>query len=92
MKNGDRRLPGYVTRIEKNRQKTFRFICNNVSNKCDFSSEKTPLPLHVVDDAIYEIKPTLLLGTVDKFAMLPFRPAAQGLFGYYNGEKLHRRI
>lgn len=88
MKNGDRRLPGYVTRIEKNRQKTFRFICNNVSNKCDFSSEKTPLPLHVVDDAIYEIKPTLLLGTVDKFAMLPFRPAAQGLFGYYNGEKI----
>lgn len=46
------------------------------------------MPLHVIDDVIYEVKPTLLLGTVDKFAMLPFRPAAQGLFGYYDGEKV----
>ena len=88
MKNGDRRLPGYAKKIGKNRQKTFRFICSNVSNDCAFSSEKNPLPLHVIDDVIYEIKPTLLLGTVDKFAMLPFLPAAQGLFGYYDGEKI----
>lgn len=88
MKNGDRRLPGYSKRIEKNRQKTFKFVCSNTANHCDFSSEKNPLPLHVVDDVIYEVKPTLLLGTVDKFAMLPFRPAAQGLFGYYEGEKV----
>lgn len=88
MKNGDRRLPGYSKRIEKNRQKTFKFVCSNTANHCDFSSEKNPLPLHVVDEVIYEVKPTLLLGTVDKFAMLPFRPAAQGLFGYYEGEKV----
>ena len=88
MKNGDRRIPGYSKKVGKNRQKIFQFICSNTENHCDFSSERNPLPLHVVDDVIYEVKPTLLLGTVDKFAMLPFRPAAQGLFGYYDGEKV----
>lgn len=52
------------------------FRCRN--RNCDFSKED--LPLFVVDDAIYESTPTLLLGTVDKFAMLPFRPKAQCLF------------
>lgn len=88
MKNGDRRLPGYSKKVGKNRQKTFKFVCDNKANHCDFSTEKNPLPLHVIDDVIYDVKPTLLLGTVDKFAMLPFRPAAQGLFGYYNGNKM----
>ena len=59
------------------------FRCRN--RNCDFSKED--LPLFVVDDAIYESTPTLLLGTVDKFAMLPFRPKTQCLFGYENGEK-----
>ena len=57
LKNGDRRLPGYSKRVGKNRQKTFKFVCSNVSNNCDFSSEKNPLPLHVIDDDIYEVKP-----------------------------------
>lgn len=88
MENGDRRLPGYSKRLGRNRQKTFKFVCSNTEYGCAFSSESSPLPLHVIDDVIYEVKPTLLLGTVDKFAMLPFRPAAQGLFGYYDGEKV----
>ena len=88
MENGDRRLPGYSKRLGRNRQKTFKFVCSNTEYGCAFSSESNPLPLHVIDDVIYEVKPTLLLGTVDKFAMLPFRPAAQGLFGYYDGEKV----
>lgn len=55
------------------------FKCGNA--KCDFSSHKTPLPLNLFDDDIYENPPTLLFGTVDKFAMLPYRPEAKSLFG-----------
>ena len=64
------------------------FQCRNTENACDFSSGSYALPLYVVDDVIYESTPTLLLGTVDKFAMLPFRPKAQGIFGYKDGVKV----
>lgn len=64
------------------------FQCGNTANSCDFSSTMYGLPLYVVDDAIYESTPTLLLGTVDKFAMLPFRPEAQSIFGYRGGKKI----
>jgi hypothetical protein len=35
----------------------------------------------VVDEAIYKEPPTLVIGTVDKFAMLAWRPEAKSLFG-----------
>lgn len=77
-------LPGYKKIPGPRRSFKFAFRCRNKA--CDFSS--VDLPLFVVDDTIYEEKPTLLLGTVDKFAMLPFRPKAQSLFGYKNGKKI----
>ncbi len=87
-KNGTRDLPGYYCKTGARRKKTFMFVCSNKDNGCSFSDVDYPLPLHVIDDVIYNEKPTLVLGTVDKFAMLPFWPKAQGLFGYYDGEKL----
>ena len=39
------------------------------------------LPVYVIDDDIYEQRPTLVIGTVDKFAMLTWRPQARALFG-----------
>ncbi len=47
---------------------------------CDFSDSRG-LPLLVVDEAIYEERPTLLIGTVDKFAMLPWYAEPRRLFG-----------
>lgn len=88
--NGDkeiREIPGYKKVVGRNRQARIIFQCQNSELGCEFSANNYELPLYIVDDDIYEKVPTLLLGTVDKFAMLPFRPEAQGLFGIYNGEK-----
>lgn len=64
------------------------FKCENIH--CEYFNE--PLPLQVVDDLIYENPPTLLLGTVDKFAMIPWRKEAGSLFGFRNGDKGWTRI
>ena len=55
-----------------------RHICDDPD--CDFSTGEG-LPVAVVDGQIYDSPPTLLIGTVDKFALLPFRPMARRLFG-----------
>jgi hypothetical protein len=39
------------------------------------------LPIHVVDEDVYDVRPDLVIGTVDKFAMLAWRPEARSLFG-----------
>ena len=55
-----------------------RYVCDDPV--CEFNSGEG-LPLAVIDEHIYTAPPTLLIGTVDKFAMLVFRPEARGLFG-----------
>ncbi len=71
---------GRINRVKAYRQyakpKRVEFACDDPD--CDFHGG---LPLHVVDEAIYEKRPTLLIGTVDKFALLPWYPEARGLFG-----------
>lgn len=42
---------------------------------------KSPLPIFTVDEDIYEQRPTMLLGTVDKFAQIVRNPASRALFG-----------
>lgn len=45
---------------------------------CEFSHG---LPIYVIDEDIYQVRPSLVIGTVDKFAMLAWRPEARALFG-----------
>ena len=45
---------------------------------CTFSDR---LPLFVVDEDIYDERPSLVIGTVDKFAQLAWEPSARKLFG-----------
>ena len=59
------------------------FKCEN--NKCEFA--KSHLPLMVIDEQIYENPPTLLFGTVDKFAMIPFKSEFGRLFGFREDNK-----
>lgn len=39
-------------------------------------------PILTVDSDIYRVRPTLLIGTVDKFAQLPFKTEVADLFGF----------
>jgi len=45
-----------------------------------FTTE-TWLPVEVVDERIYRTRPSLIIGTVDKFAMIAWKPEAGVLFG-----------
>jgi hypothetical protein len=48
------------------------------------------LPIYVIDEDIYEKRPSLVIGTVDKFAMLAWRPEARSLFGIgSDGERFY---
>lgn len=47
-------------------------------SRCTFNRA---LPVYVIDDDIYEHRPSLIIGTVDKFAMLAWRPEARSIFG-----------
>jgi hypothetical protein len=48
--------------------------------RCTFGGRGS-LPIHVVDEDIYDVRPSIVIGTVDKFAMLAWRPSARRLFG-----------
>lgn len=45
---------------------------------CEFNGE---LPVFVIDEDIYEQPPSIVIGTVDKFALLAWKPEARALFG-----------
>ena len=44
---------------------------------CDFADG---LPVHLVDEAVYDVRPTLVIATVDKFASMPWRWETSALF------------
>lgn len=55
---------------------TVRLRCSDPD--CDFFRG---LPVYVIDEDIYDQRPSLIIGTVDKFAMLAWRPEARAIFG-----------
>ncbi len=72
----EKRIIGFE-RVKKN----ILFVCGNEAQGCEFSNRGTPLPMHVIDEDIYQNRPTFILGTVDKFATLPFQKDSRKLFG-----------
>lgn len=64
--NGIRGTFGY--RMRNNRH--FELFCPQES--CYFNSRGT-LPIQIIDEELYSTPPTLLFGTVDKFAMIPWK-------------------
>jgi len=61
------------------------FKINCVNKKCRFHSE---LPIRVVDEMLYDNPPTLLFGTVDKFAMLAWKAKGNRFFNSLDSDKL----
>ncbi len=57
-----------------------RIFCSN--NVCDFHHA---LPVHVVDQMIYQVRPTLIIATVDKFAQITWKAEAASLFNRNEG-------
>ena len=57
--------------------------CGDPLQNCEFSKGKrrTGLPVVVVDEEIYHRPPSMLIGTVDKFAMMAWRGETRTLFG-----------
>jgi hypothetical protein len=78
------KVKGYKRR-KVGTKETIIYQCDN--SQCDFSKADFNLPLVVIDEDIYSEPPTLLIGTVDKFAMLTWRPEAKTLFGFRGNER-----
>lgn len=57
----------------------FHLRCNDAG--CDFGAAGGALPCNVVDEALYEEPPTLLVGTIDKFARLAWDDRAAAFLG-----------
>ena len=56
--------------------KHFYMFCPH--EDCDFTKK---LPIQIIDEELYDAPPTLLFGTVDKFAMLPWDGRIGAFFG-----------
>ena len=54
---------------------------NAAANGATWMARETGLPVVVVDTEIYHRPPTMLIGTVDKFAMMAWRGETRTLFG-----------
>jgi hypothetical protein len=66
--------------------------CSDSVGGCEFSKAKSVtkphpgIPVMVVDEEIYRRPPSMMIATVDKFAMMAWRGEARTLFGRANAE------
>ena len=58
--------------------------CEN--DECRVGPGFGPWPVFTVDTDVYRERPTLVIGTVDKFALLPFRTEVADLFGFRSSQ------
>lgn len=58
-------------------------LCEN--EECLLFDPQAPLPVWTVDEDVYRTRPTLLIGTIDKFAQIVRRKEISDLFGLSTG-------
>ena len=79
------KIPKSVPHVMGYEQKGSRIQLQCPDKTCNFARG---LPVYVVDEDVYENRPDFVVGTVDKFALLAWRPQARALFGIgANGER-----
>lgn len=57
------------------------------NKQCHFHDSSTGLPIHIIDEAIYQHLPTFIVATVDKFAQIPLNDKPAALFGITSNKK-----
>lgn len=80
---GSEIAPGREIRVDRDLGRTFLY-CGDKYGRCEFSQAKSKnlgLPVLVVDNEIYRHPPSMLIATVDKFAMMAWRGQVRTLFG-----------
>lgn len=83
--------PGRDVDVDKDRGRTLVF-CGDKKGRCEFSrgkSSKSPhpgIPVLTVDEEIYHRPPTMMIATVDKFALMAWRGEVRTLFGRVSQE------
>ena len=76
----DRMKLGYLEeRLRPGEPRTVFFRCPDGS--CAWGDGNTRMPIMVVDDDIYASPPTLIMGTVDKFAQVAWKDETGRIFG-----------
>ncbi|MGL5724803.1 helicase-related protein [Cetobacterium sp.] len=73
--------------FEKSKKGSTRITCSN--ERC-FHSDN-PIPIYFIDSEIYEKKPTVIIGTVDKFAQLPWNNMCKNIFGKISSNDLNQK-
>lgn len=58
-----------------------RVMIHCTDNECPFSEK---LPVYVVDEDIFDTRPTFIIGTIDKFAQLAWNSRPRSIFGIGN--------
>ena len=85
---GSEIVPGRDIRVDRDLGRTVVF-CGDKYGRCDFSqtiSKNLGIPVLVVDEEIYHHPPSMLIATVDKFAMMAWRGQVRTLFGKATSE------
>lgn len=79
----DRVVLGYENKVVRARRRSgelFHYVCSN--RNCHFSADGVgELPVYSVDEDIYEKRPSLVIGTVDKFTAIATKAETRNLFG-----------
>lgn len=77
----DRSNLGYAQERVKQGDTTRTVVFRCTDKRCRWSGRDSALPISVIDEDLYDNPPTLLIGTVDKFAQLSWSDSVGRFFG-----------